>query len=52
MLIQVTKLTLNQRVTGSSPVAPTINILKNFNNPKPSWEPATAHRIFGKLLGT
>jgi hypothetical protein len=43
---------LNQRVTGSSPVAPTINFLKNHNNLNIRWEPAALHGIFGKLLGT
>jgi hypothetical protein len=45
-------LTLNQRVPGSSPVAPTSNLLKNMNNTKRRWEPAVPHGIFGKLLGT
>jgi hypothetical protein len=46
------QLTLNQRVTGSSPVAPTINLLKIILNPKLRWEPAASYGIFGKLLGT
>ena len=44
--------TLNQRVPGSSPGAPTTNILKNSNNPKFRWEPASSYGVFGKLLGT
>ena len=46
------QLTLNQRVPGSSPGAPTTNIMKNSNNPKFRWEPAASYGIFGKLLGT
>jgi hypothetical protein len=45
-------LTLNQRVPGSSPGAPTNNFLKNHNNLNIRWEPAALHGIFGKLLGT
>jgi hypothetical protein len=45
-------LTLNQRVPGSSPGAPTNNTLKNINNSKIRWEPAVLRGIFGKLLGT
>jgi hypothetical protein len=33
-------------------VRPPINIRKNINNPKLRWEPAAAHGLFGKLLGT
>jgi len=52
MLIYESELTLNQRVPGSSPGAPTINILKNINNLNFRWEPAASDGIFGKLLGT
>ena len=44
--------TLNQRVPGSSPGAPTTNILKNINNLMFRWEPAALYGVFGKLLGT
>jgi hypothetical protein len=44
--------TLNQRVPGSSPGAPTIILLQTIDNPKDRWEPAAVEDIFGKLLGT
>jgi hypothetical protein len=44
-------LTLNQRVPGSSPGAPTINVLQIINYLKHRWEAAASRGIFGKLLG-
>jgi hypothetical protein len=44
-------LTLNHRVVGSIPTAPTIIVMQTINNPKARWEPAAIENIFGKLLG-
>jgi hypothetical protein len=52
LILNESGMTLNQRVVGSIPTAPTIILLQTINNPKSRWEPAADENIFGKLLGT
>jgi hypothetical protein len=47
----INDVTLNQRVPGSSPGAPTSNLLQIRGNPKQRWETRTHAVFFGKLMG-